>query len=116
MATKKRRKKKTSRKGKMPAGLKAYWAKKRRGKAKRKNPRKRRRAVRKAVRRRKPVSLRVKNFRRAARKPKAKRRRTRTSNPRRGVKIIRTNLRKGTKAFAQFVREQRAKFGTARVL
>jgi hypothetical protein len=41
MAQKKRRtKKKNSRKGKMPAGLKAYWAKKRRAKA---NPLKRRR-------------------------------------------------------------------------
>lgn len=42
MAQRKRRtKKKNSRKGKMPAGLKAYWAKKRAAKAKR-NPRKRR--------------------------------------------------------------------------
>ena len=60
MATKKRRAKKrkrNSRKGKMPAGLKAYWAKKRakknpkrRTKAKRRNPRKKR------ARRRKPES------------------------------------------------------------
>ena len=118
MATKKRRAKKrkrNSRKGKMPAGLAAYWRKKRakknpkrRTKAKRRTPRKKR------ARRRKPVSMRVRNFRRTPRKPR--RRRARASNPRRGVKIIKTNLRKGTKAFNQFVREQRAKYGTARVL
>ena len=38
----KSKKKKNSRKGKMPAGLKAYWARKRRAKAKRRNPAKRR--------------------------------------------------------------------------
>ena len=39
----KSKKKRNSRKGKMPAGLKAYWARKRAAKAKRKNPRRRRR-------------------------------------------------------------------------
>jgi hypothetical protein len=114
MATKKRmakKRKRNSRKGKMPAGLKAYWAKKRAAKAKRKNPRKRRRVIR---RRRKPVSMRVRNFRRTARKPRRKSHRH--VNPRRGLKIIRTNLRKGTKAFKHFVREQREKYGKARVL
>lgn len=118
MATKKRKRKKNSRKGKMPAGLKAYWAKKR---AKKNGAKKRRRTrklnPRKRARRRKPVSLRVKNFRHAKRRPTVKQRRTRMrSNPRRAVKIIKTNLHKGTKAFEQFVREQRAKYGTARVL
>ncbi len=54
MAQKKRRskKKKNGRKGKMPAGLKAYWAKKRRAKAKRRNPTKRKRT---RSRRRRPT-------------------------------------------------------------
>ena len=39
----KSKKKRNSRKGKMPAGLKAYWDRKRAAKAKRKNPRRRRR-------------------------------------------------------------------------
>jgi hypothetical protein len=114
MSKKRKKRKKNSRKGKMPAGLKAYWAKKRRAKAKRKNPAKKRRTVkarRKRARRRKPVSLRVRNYRRPVRRKRRK-------NPprKRSVKIIKTNLRKGTKAFDQFVREQRAKYGTARVL
>lgn len=109
MATKKRKRKK-----KMPAGLKAYWAKKRRQKnarkakrRKRANPKKRR------TRRRKPTVRRIRR-----RKPNVQRRRRRKSNPRRKrpVKIIKTSLRKGTKAFAQFVRETRAKYGKARVL
>ena len=112
MATKKRKRKRNSRKGKMPAGLKAYWAKKRRAKAKRKNPKKRRarKVKRTRVRRRKPVSIRVRNYRRPRRRRKA--------NPprKRSVKVIKTNLRKGTKAFSQFVAQTRAKYGTARVL
>lgn len=45
MAQKKRsKKKKNGRKGTMPAGLRAYWAKKRAAKAKRRNPRKKARA------------------------------------------------------------------------
>lgn len=114
MAKKKRSKKRkrNSRKGVMPAGLKAYWAKKRRAKAKRKNPKKRRtrKVKRTRVRRRKPVSMRVRNYRRPRRRRKANPRRKRS------VKIIKTNLRKGTKAFRQFVAAQRAKYGTARVL
>lgn len=114
MAKKKRSKKRkrNSRKGVMPAGLKAYLAKKRRAKAKRKNPKKRRtrKVKRTRVRRRKPVSMRVRNYRRPRRRRKANPRRKRS------VKIIKTNLRKGTKAFRQFVAAQRAKYGTARVL
>ena len=51
------------------------------------------------------------------RKPVTRRRR-RKSNPRRKrpVKIIKTNLRKGTKAFKQFVSQVRAQYGKARVL
>jgi hypothetical protein len=87
MATKKkRRKKKNSKKGVMPPGLRKYWAKKRA----KKNPKKRPRAKtrrprrRKAVRRRKPVSLRVRNYRRPA---KARRRRKVNPRPRRTVRI-----------------------------
>ena len=47
----KKRKSKKKRNGKMPAGLKAYWARKRRAKAKRRNPPKRRA---KKTKRRKP--------------------------------------------------------------
>ena len=50
------------------------------------------------------------------RKPAKKRRRKANPRPQRRVKIIKTNLRKGTKAFRQFVQEQRAKYGSARVL
>lgn len=112
MATKKRRR----RKKKMPAGLAAYWAKKRRAKNARKakrrkkaNPKPRRRRRKKPVVRRRP--RRVQNYRKPAR-------RRRKSNPpkRRRVKIIKTNLRKGTKAFRQFVSQVRAQYGKARVL
>jgi hypothetical protein len=102
---------KRSRKGKMPAGLAAYWRKKRAQKNARKrkkaNPKKRR------TRRRRPVARRrVQNYR------KPVRRRRRKSNPprKRPVKIIKTNLRKGTKAFRQFVSQVRAQYGKARVL
>jgi|ERR1700677_468433 len=105
MASKKRRKKKNSRNGKMPAGLAAYWRKKRA----KKNPRKKkaRRKVRVITRYRTRTVTKIKRYRRK-----------RKSNPRRKrpVKIIKTNLRKGTKAFNRFVAEQRAKYGTARVL
>jgi hypothetical protein len=113
MSKKKRsRKKRNSRKGKMPAGLAAYWRKKRAAK----NPRKKKRAKRRnpkprRARRRKPVSMRVRNYRKPAR-----RRRRRNPPRKKGLKIIKTNLRKGTKAFKQFVRETRAKYGSARVL
>ena len=127
MATKKRKRKKNSRKGKMPAGLKAYWAKKRRAKAKRKNPKKRRaraRKPRKRVRVARPfigpdgkvwysgkkANPRVRRYRKTRKRRKANPRRKRS------VKIIKTNLRKGTKAFNQFVAQTRAKYGTARVL
>lgn len=107
-------KKKRKRKRKMPAALANYWRKKRAAKAKRRkqaNPKKRRR-----VRRRRSVvqrARRVRNYR----KPVTRRRR-RKSNPRRKrpVKIIKTNLRKGTKAFKQFVSQVRAQYGKARVL
>jgi hypothetical protein len=86
MPKKRRTKKKNSRKGKMPAGLKAYWAKKRRAKAKRKNPRKRRKPV---ARRRRKVSVRVRNYRRTRRASKPRRRRrARRSNPLRAAKRI----------------------------
>jgi len=94
----------------------AYWAKKRRAKNARKakrrkkaNPKPRRRRRKKPVVRRRP--RRVQNYRKPAR-------RRRKSNPpkRRRVKIIKTNLRKGTKAFRQFVSQVRAQYGKARVL
>ena len=73
----KSKKKKNARKGKMPAGLKAYWAKKRAAKAKRRNPR-RKRAHRP---RRRRVSVRVRNFRRTPRVRRAHRPRRRRANP-----------------------------------
>lgn len=80
----KSKKKKNSRKGKMPAGLKAYWAKKRRGKAKRRNPRRRRRTnPRVRVRTRTVVKYRYRS------RPRRKvRRRPRKSNPMRTAKRI----------------------------
>ena len=104
MATKrKRRKKKNSRKGTMPAGLRKYWAKKRA----KKNPAKKRRRTKartrkvKRVRRRKPVSTRVRNYRRPARK--VRRRRARKSNPRRTVRI-KAPVGLGPKGLQQFRR------------
>jgi hypothetical protein len=103
MATKKRRsKKKNSRKGKMPAGLKAYWAKKRRAKAKRRNPGKKRKP---APRRRRKLSLRVRTFRKPARRRTSKpRRRVRKSNPRRGTVRIKAPYGLGPKGLAAFRR------------
>jgi len=72
---KKSKKKKNPQKGKMPAGLKAYWARKRRVKAKRRNP---------STRRRNRVRTRTRTvikYRTRTVKVKAKRRR-RKSNPR----------------------------------
>ncbi len=107
MATKKRCKKKNSRKRKMPAGLAAYWRKKRAAKAKWKNPREKRAKRRNRIPR-KP---------RPVHKVKRVRRRQRVNPPRkRRVKIIKTSLRKGTKAFRQFVAQTRARYGSARVL
>lgn len=81
MAQKKRRskKKRNGRKGTMPAGLKAYWAKKRRGKAKRQNPRRhtKRRKPRVRVRTRTVIKYRT---RKVKVYPKRRRRR---ANPRR---------------------------------
>jgi hypothetical protein len=114
---KKRKKKKNSRKGKMPAALKAYWAAKRRAKNARKAKRRKKANPKPRRRRRKAVARRPRRRVRNYRKP-ATRRRRRTSNPRRKrpVKIIKTNLRKGTKAFKQFVSQVRAQYGKARVL
>lgn len=86
MANRKRRskkKKRNPRKGVMPAGLKAYWARKRRGKAKRKNPRRRRRSNPKVrIRTRTVVKYRYRA------RPKRKANRRRKSNPRRTAKRI----------------------------
>ncbi len=85
MAQKKRKskKKKNGRKGKMPAGLRAYWAKKRRAKSKRRNPRRKRRNPRTRVRTRTVI-----RYRYRTRKPKARRARRRRSNPLRKAKRI----------------------------
>lgn len=85
MAQKKKRKKRNGRKGTMPAGLKAYWAKKRRSKkSKRRNPSKRRRTNprRVKVRTRTIVKYRYRS------RPKRKRARRRQSNPLRTAKRI----------------------------
>lgn len=89
MASKKRKskKKKNGRKGKMPAGLKAYWAKKRRAKNSRSRPRKknRRRKTNPKVRYRTRTVVKY----RYRSRPKAKRTRRRKSNPRRGKTTLR---------------------------
>jgi hypothetical protein len=78
----KSKKKKSGRKGKMPAGLKAYWAKKRAAKAKR-NPRRRRRTNPRArVRTRTVVKYRYRT------RPRRKVARRRKSNPLRKAKRI----------------------------
>lgn len=80
-------KKKRKRKGKMPAGLKAYWAKKRA----RKNPKTKKKRTRSRRRRTNPrVRVRTRTvikYRYRAR-PKRKRARRRKSNPRRTAKRI----------------------------
>jgi hypothetical protein len=97
----KTRKKKNSRKGKMPPGLRKYWAKKRAKKNSRRRKAKRTTRRPRVRRRRKPVSMRVKNFRRAARKPKARRRR-RKANPRRRITRITAPSGLGPKGLRQF--------------
>jgi hypothetical protein len=77
MAQKKKRKKK------MPAGLKAYWAKKRAQKAKRKNPRRRKSNPKVRIRTRTVIKYRYRT-----RKPKAKRAPRHRSNPVRRAKRI----------------------------
>ena len=79
----KSKKKKNSRKGKMPAGLRAYWARKRRAKAKRRNPRRKRRNPRTRIRTRTVI-----RYRYRTRKAKARRPRRRRSNPLRKAKRI----------------------------
>ena len=121
MAGKKRKRKKNSRKSKMPAGLRKYWAKKRAKKAKRKNPKKRRRVARRnpprrkpRVRRRRRVSLRVKNYRRPRRKAN---RRRRPAARRAGVKIVKAPYGMSGKRLQAFRREQAAKYGApARII
>lgn len=83
MAKKRKSKKKRTRRNGMPAGLKAYWARKRRAKAKRRNPKRRRRTnPRVRVRTRTVVKYR---YRSRPRRRKANRRR---SNPVRTAKRI----------------------------
>jgi hypothetical protein len=89
MAQKKKSKKKRTRKGKMPAGLKAYWAKKRRAKNSRSKPAKKyRRRKKRNPRRRTRVRVRtVVKYKYRTRKvkvyPKRRKRRARRANPRR---------------------------------
>jgi len=104
---KKRSKKKKSRRGKMPAGLKAYWAKKRRAKAKRRNPpnKKRTRTRRRRPTKRRRPSMAGRYDRRLAevirelkkRNPRRKRRKSkaRRSNPRRSSRTPVVNLGSG---------------------
>lgn len=89
MAAKKRtKKKKKNGKGRMPAGLKAYWAKKRGKKAKR-NPRRKKRNPRAKVRTRTIVKI---KYRTRTVKVRAKRRRK--PNPRKPA-MVRVNLGSG---------------------
>lgn len=110
MATKKRKKRKNPKKGKMPAGLRKYWAKKRAKKAARR--------VLKKARKTGAIPAGSRWFRagydRVAKPNPRKPRRAKPRKPR--TKIIKTSLRKGTKAFRDFVAATRAKYGKARVL
>jgi len=95
MAQKKKRKKRNGRKGKMPAGLKAYWAKKSAAKAKRRNPKRRRRARRKPRPRVRWRTRMVINYRTRTVKVYPKRRRRRKSNPRHSRRTPVVNLGSG---------------------
>jgi hypothetical protein len=110
---KSRKKKNSPRKGKMPAGLAAYWRKKRAKKAKRKNPK---RPKRTSKPRRKRVSTRVRNYRRAARKPAKRRKRRANPRPKR-AKVIKAPYGMTGKRLRAWAREQGKKFGVpARIL
>lgn len=107
MAKKRKKRKKNSRKGKMPAGLRKYWAAKRAKKnpAKKKRKRARRRKLnpkpRRRIRRRRTVKrVRVRNRRRPARK--VRKRRVRRSNPRKGVARIKAPAGLGPKGLRQY--------------
>lgn len=104
MASKKRKRsrRRNSRKGKMPAGLKAYWAKKRRAKAKRKNPRRRRTRTRtRTVYKIKRVYVRPKRRRRRASNP----RRRRASSAKRTIRLrMPSGISPNSKAGRAFVR------------
>ena len=119
MATKKRRRKKNkSRKGKMPAGLAAYWRKKRAKKAKRKNPKKRPRAKVRRLRRRKTVRRRARNYRRPARKVRRRRVRRAKRNPvRRRTRIIKAPYGLSGKGLRTWARAKGRELGVpARIL
>ena len=112
----------------MPAGLRKYWAKKRAkkaarkrnwgGKAKRRAFKSERRRVLKKARKTGAIPAGSRWFRagydRVAKPNPRKPRRAKPRKPR--TKIIKTSLRKGTKAFRDFVAATRAKYGKARVL
>lgn len=126
MATKKRRKRKKNRKGKMPAGLRKYWAKKRAAKRKRSNPKKRPRAKvrrprrRKTVRRRNAVSRPFigpdgKVWMSSGRKPKKKQPPRKKANPRRGVRRIKAPAGLGPKGLRQYAAMVRKAYPNARV-
>lgn len=110
MAKKRKRKKNRSRKGKMPAGLRKYWAKKRAAKNPKRRKRARRRKLnpkrRRRVVRRRRVSMRVRNYRRRPRK--IRRRRVRRSNLRKPV-IIKTPPGVSAKVFASAIRRATGK-------
>jgi hypothetical protein len=100
MATKKRKRKKNSQKGKMPAGLRRYWAKKRAAKAKRRNPKKRRTTKP----RRKRATPRVRNYRRTARKPAKRRARRNPPRPRK-PRILKAPAGMSAQRYAKLLRQ-----------
>jgi len=112
MAKKKKNKKKRNpKKGKMPAGLAAYWRKKRAAKAKRKKKRNPKPRKVKRVRRRKPVMR-----RRNVRKPRRQRRRRSNPIPKR-AKVLKAPYGMTGKRLKAWAREQGRKYGVpARVL
>ena len=112
------KKKKRSRKGKMPAGLAAYWRKKRAKKAKRKNPKKRPRAKVRRPRRCKTVRRRVRNYRHSARKVRRRRVRRAKRNPvRRRTRIIKAPYGLSGKGLRAWARAKGRELGVpARIL
>lgn len=107
MATKKRKRRK-KKNGKMPAGLAAYWRKKRA----KKNPKKKRarRRMKKNSRPRKRATPKIRRYRRKRAAPK--RRRTRRANPvRKRVKVIKAPRGMSGKALRAFARAKAAEYG-----
>jgi hypothetical protein len=117
MATKKRRKRKKNRKSKMPAGLAAYWRKKRAKKnpVKRRRKRARRRKLNPKPRRRIRRRRVVKRVRARNRRPRKIRRRRVKRNPRRGTVKLTPPVGLGPKGLRQYTAMVRKAYPGAKV-